>query len=304
LPEKIIQYLSKQLNIITATSLPAISKNSQTTYRQKIQGYLDYQDFSDKQEVFLKKYIAHEMKTDLYSEVELIEKARDFLKTHKIMRPAATVFDRLIASYHKELLNLLYENLANKLTSDQKSKILAMLKRQPNLFSQVNYYKKSPPEPSQLKINTFIRKFNELKEAGITEIEFSDITESIFDKLELLGKTYDASALAHISPENKKIALLLCTLSSASKNILDHILNMNAKLLAKKERLAKNLYENTLKKLNRESKKGLRFIIKTTKKWRYHADPKNTTLFDSLIPCGLPQAPWSESLKTNGFQLK
>ena len=41
LPEKIIQYLSKQLNIITATSLPAISKNSQTTYRQKIQGYLD-----------------------------------------------------------------------------------------------------------------------------------------------------------------------------------------------------------------------------------------------------------------------
>src|SRR5439155_23012039 len=109
-------------------------------------------------------------------EIALIEKARDFLKTHKIIRPAATVFDRLIASYHKESLNLLYENLANKLTSDQKSKILAMLKRQPNLFSQENYYKKSPPEPSQLKINTFIRRFNELKEAGITEIEFSDIT--------------------------------------------------------------------------------------------------------------------------------
>ena len=54
LQEKIIQYLSKQLNIITETSLTAISKNSQTTYRQKIQVYLDYQDFSDKQEVFLK----------------------------------------------------------------------------------------------------------------------------------------------------------------------------------------------------------------------------------------------------------
>src|SRR3990167_9340842 len=132
LPEKIIQYLAKQLDI-EAIFLTPISKNSQTTYRQKIQSYLDYQDFSDKQEAFLKKYIMHEMKTDLYPESVLIEKARDFLKTHKIMRPASTVFDRLIASYHKESLNLLYDNLANKLTEDQKEKILLMLKRQPNL---------------------------------------------------------------------------------------------------------------------------------------------------------------------------
>ena len=281
LPEKIIQYLAKQLSI-TATSFTPISKNSQTTYRQKIQSYLDYQDFSDKQEAFLKKYIIHEMKTDLYSEAGLIEKARDFLKAHKIMRPTSTVLDRLIASYRNESLNLLYEQIANKLTPDQKEKILALLKCQPHLLSQMNYYKKSPPEPSQLKINTFIRRFNELKEVGITEIEFCDITESIFDKLELLGRTYDASALSHISPENKKIALLLCTLSSASKNILDHILDMNAKLLAKKERIAQNLYEKTLKKLNSQAKKGLKFIIKTTKQWRYHADPKNTTLFDFI----------------------
>lgn len=45
LPEKIIQHLSKQLNI-TETTLTPISKNSQTTYRQKIQNYLNYQDFS------------------------------------------------------------------------------------------------------------------------------------------------------------------------------------------------------------------------------------------------------------------
>ncbi|TXT29487.1 MAG: hypothetical protein FD136_1852 [Chitinophagaceae bacterium] len=281
LPEKITQYLAKQLSI-EIISLTPISKNSQTTYHKKIQTYLNYQDFSDKQEAFLKKYIMHEMKTDLYSESVLIEKARDFLKTHKIMRPAVTVFDRLIASIHKESMHLLYDNLANKLTPDKKEKILLMLKRQPHLLSQANYYKKSPPEPSQLKINTFIKRFNELKEAGITEIEFSDITESIFDKLELLGRTYDASALSHISPENKKIALLLCTLSSASKNILDHILDMNSKLLAKKERISQNFYEKTLKKLNSQAKKGLKFIIKTTKQWRYHADPKNTTLFDFI----------------------
>jgi Domain of unknown function (DUF4158) len=52
-PEKIIRYLSKQLGI-AEISLSPISKNSQTTYRQKIQTYLDYQDFSQKQETFLK----------------------------------------------------------------------------------------------------------------------------------------------------------------------------------------------------------------------------------------------------------
>ena len=47
-----------------------------------------------------------------------------------------------------------------------------MLKRQPNLLSQANYYKKSPPEPTAQKINTFILRFKELNELGITTIDF------------------------------------------------------------------------------------------------------------------------------------
>lgn len=279
--EKILDFLSKQLSISTI-QLSSVSKNSQTTYRKKIQSYLGYQEFEVAQEVFLKKFIMHEMQTDLYSNLVLQEKARDFLKSHKIMQPGEYALNRLLTSYQNEALTLLYEKLANKLTEDQKEKLLGLLKKQPHLLSSANYYKKSPPEPSALKINLFIDRFNELKRLGITEIEFTDITQAIFEKLETLGRTYDSNSLSKISESNKKIALLLCSLSSASKNILDHILEMNAKLLAKKERIANNFYENQLKKLQSLAKKGLQFIISTTKQLKSHADPKNTTLFDFI----------------------
>jgi hypothetical protein len=279
--EKILHFLSKQLNI-SVTELSPVSKNSETRYREKIKSFLGYQEFGEKQEIFIKKFIMHEMQTDLYSDLVLQEKTRDFLKSHKIVRPAESVLSRLIASYYKESLTLLYQKLANKLTDDQKEKILQLLKKQPHQFSLSNYYKKSPPEPSAFKINIFINRYNELKELGITEIEFSDVTQAIFEKLETLGRTYDANALSNIGEPNKRIALLLCTLSAASKNILDHILEMNAKLLAKKERISKNFYENQLKKMQQQAKKGLQFILSTTKQMRSHNDPKNTTLFDFI----------------------
>lgn len=277
LPNSVIHYLSKQLDIQPTTLLP-VSRNSETSYRQKIKNYLGYCDFSESGEKLLKDCIIYEMQKELFSLEFLKEKMFEILKTHKIIRPATTIFDRLIASYRKEAIESLYEKLANKLTSEQKSKLLLMLKRQPHLFSQINYYKKSPPEPTAAKINIFIQRFEELNELGITQIDFSNISEVIFNQLSLLGQTYDANAIHQLRSENKKIALLLCSLVSASQTILDHILDMNDKLLAKKERISRNLYSQTLKKINKQAKKGLKFLIKTTKEWWHHQNPNDITL--------------------------
>lgn len=277
LSDKIINYLSKQLGL-TATTLTAISINSETLYRQKIKDYLNYREYADAEEKLLEEYILVEMQKEFFSLDILQEKGCNFLKANTICRPAPTVLERAIASSRKKAQGLLYEKLARKLTIEQQEKILLMLKRQPNLLSQANYYKKSPPEPTAQKINMFILRFKELNELGITTIDFSDISEAIFEKLELLGRTYDVNTLSHLRSKDKKVALLLCTLVSASQSILDHIVEMNNHLLLKKERISGNLYSNTLKSLNKNAKKGLNFLIKTTKRWLDHDDPENTTL--------------------------
>ncbi len=279
LSDKIRHYLCKQLNI-SEIPLTPVSRNSQTTYAQIIKGYLGYREYTASEETLLKDYILCEMQKELFSIDSLKSKSYEFLKAHKVMRPPATVFDRAISSYRKKAYELLYEKLANKLTPKQNKQMLAMLKRQPNLLSQVNYYKKSPPEPTAAKINVFIKRFNELNQLGITRIDFSDISELVFNQLELLGRTYDANALNQLRHKDKKVALLLCALVSASQNILDHILDMNDKLLAKKERVSKNMYHKTLKAINRQAKKGLKFLVNTTKQWWNHNDLKNVTLFD------------------------
>src|SRR5207247_3043135 len=60
--EKIIEFLSKQLAILT-TKLAPVSKNSQTTYREKIKSFLGFQEFEESNKTFLNKCIMHEMQT-------------------------------------------------------------------------------------------------------------------------------------------------------------------------------------------------------------------------------------------------
>ena len=220
------------------------------------------------------------MQQSLYSAKSLQESATRFLKTRKIMRPAISTLVREVASSRKEALEKLYTHLANKLTQEQKEEMLAMLVKQPELLSQANYYKRSPPEPTATRINCYIKRFTALDELGITHIDFSSISEQVFNQCEVLGRTYDANALGQLSCSNKKTALLLCTLVAASQRLLDHILEMNNKLLAKKERITKNAYNKAVRQKNKQARKGLKFIIKTTKQWWNHQDPKNTSLYD------------------------
>lgn len=279
LSDQIIHFLCSQLGIMPIT-LTLASKNSQTTYKQKIKEYLKYRDFDANQAKNLKSYILAELQKDLFSTQALTIKAIDYLKHHKMMRPSPSVLERTIASYRQEAITLLYDKIANKLTMEQKEKMLKVLLKQPNLASQANYYKKSPPEPTATRINLFMKRFNELQDLGITNIRFSDVSEAVFNQCELLGRTYDANALNQLKPESKKIALLLCMLVSASQSLLDHIADMNDQLLAKKERISKNAYQRELKNINKKAEKGVRFLVKTTKQWWHHNDPSNTSLLD------------------------
>ena len=125
LSKKIITYLAKQLNV-PITAIIKISDKSRLLYQQKIKNYLDYSDFGIKQESALKTYVQQELQKELFSLEILKEKACDFLKRNKIMRPAPTILERIIVSYRKDELEQLYETLASKLTAEQKTKILAL----------------------------------------------------------------------------------------------------------------------------------------------------------------------------------
>ncbi|MEK7264194.1 MAG: DUF4158 domain-containing protein, partial [Bacteroidota bacterium] len=90
LSDKIINYLSKQLGL-TATTLTAISINSETLYRQKIKDYLNYREYAEAEEKLLEEYILVEMQKEFFSLDILQAKGCDFLKANTISRPAPTV---------------------------------------------------------------------------------------------------------------------------------------------------------------------------------------------------------------------
>jgi len=255
-------------------------RNSRSKYQKEISNYLGYRECTQLDYNKLEQFVSEEMNNDFLRENELKYKVYEWMKGLKLLQPPEYNFNRKLKSFRLNALDSLYLKISDKLAAEQKEQVLFLLERKPNLFTQINYYKKSPPEPTAAKINEFISRYNELDDIGITQIDLSDITESTFNKLEVLGRTYDSNALSQVQATNKKLALILCMLFSASKTLLDHILEMNDQLLLKKERTSRNSFNKNMKDANRQAKKGLKLLVKTTRSWLEHQAPEKITLLD------------------------
>jgi hypothetical protein len=279
LSEKIIAVLARQLEL-NSNDFNKVHRNSKAAYKKAISHHLGFRSYTKDDYELIEDFIAKEMHKDFLSIDELKSKVYKFMLNLKLLRPSDYNFIRKLKRSRIKALEAIYSTISGKLSSSQKDKLLQLLDLQPNLLTKLHYYKKSPPEPSAFKIDEFITRYNVLDEIGITQLSFPEITQTMYEKLEMLGRSYDSNNLAQIQFDNKKLALLICMLFSASKTLLDHILEMNEQLLLKKERISKNSFNKSLRELSRNAKKGLKYLIKATKSWLHHESPDDTNLSD------------------------
>jgi len=279
LPGNVIEYLSKQLNLNTNKLIP-VSKNTQTAYHEKIRLYCHYRYYDKKDALVLKNFIEEKIKTFLLPMEELRNEVCLWLKQNKIIKPSTSQLNRDMASFRKQAIAILYEEIANKLNTKQKVAIDKLLKSKEDPLSAMSHYKKSPPEPTSEIMNIFIERFNTVKNMGLLELDFTSYTKEVFNELVSLGKCYDTASFNSMNDKHKKYSLLTCVLLSTASQLLDYILEMNNNLLGKKERIATNKFNKVLKQATRTAKKGLRTLIKTTRELLHHENKETVTLLD------------------------
>ena len=97
----------------------------------------------------------------------------------------------------------------------------------------------------------------------IAELDFTGINLSLIQHLAQLTRCYDARALRRIEPAAKRTALLASFLYETAKTLLDHIVEMNDRLLTTAERTARHRFEEQYRKLRRRARRGLATAVAT-----------------------------------------
>jgi hypothetical protein len=216
----------------------------------------------------------------------LLKPAETFLRSQHIVLPAPTRLGRLLATAGNNAQQQFYERIAQQLTDEQRQALDEMITGggEPR-YSALAEFKRSPVEPSAAQLSCLIGRYEELQQLGIVKLDFAALNPAAVLHLSRLAKCYTARALRRIEPPEKRYALIACFLFETAKTLLDHIIDMNDKLLTAVERKARNRFEEKYRRLRRNAQRGLSTAVSTLETLLGHSvgwAPLDTLLADYL----------------------
>lgn len=279
-PYKVIQYLSKQLDIQSVQCLPhLLPEESEYAYRQKIMQALGFVAFDEEAYAQLSDWLTHQLNGLWLSQADLVARAETFLKQHAILLPTAKSLGKKVAQLKQSTLTNLYQQIAESLPQKKLKRLDKLIKPKGHrAFSSLQQFKRSPPEASAKVINHILDQLAILLKLGVHKLDLTAYDQAFIKTLALLVNTYDASAMRRIRPAAKRYAYLICFLSEAYKSLIDNIIELNAQFLTKKKRLSQHAVDKQIKPLRRKSTASLDIVLETTRALIQHVDPENTSL--------------------------
>jgi TnpA family transposase len=256
-PTKVIGYLSRQLGIGPVIDLsPASRKATEAKYRNDIRDYLGYAQFNKKRRQELQDWILAAVFESFYVE-KLIEKSERFLKGKKIVLPPAGHLERIINSAYSKAERTIFETLSSQLSNHTKRAIDKLLQTDPESgttpFFKSNEY---PPEAKARKIARYFQHYENLMEVGIFNDIFLNHHPDLIKKLAWAVKSYDAWRIRRFE-DTKRYALCACFLHETLQNVVDNLIELNARFLTDMQRETRNIYEHAHRKLRKRLRRGI-----------------------------------------------
>lgn len=288
IPLKVANYLTQQLEADPVLFVPEpVREATEYRYQAQIRAYLSYRPFGDAEQAQLTEWVQAQVADEFIPQTDLLKPAEAFLRSQRIMLPAASQLGRFLATATNDAQQRLYEQIVQQLTDSQRQALDEMIATGgEQRYSALAEFKRSPVEPSAAQLSRLIGRYQELQQFGIAELDFSTLNPQTVLHLSRLAKCYTARALRRITPPEKRYALITCFLFEASKTLLDHIVDMNDKFLTTVERKARNRFEEKYRKLRRNAQRGLSTAVETLESLLDQAQPEQTTVADFLADVG------------------
>jgi hypothetical protein len=232
---------------------------------------------------------------------DLMEKAGEQLRTHRIILPGRTVFERAVTAAHADAEHRLFEQLAQQLPDDTKQAIDGLLGIDPTEGSTgegglsgvspdpedvTDFYRFAayPPEAKAKHIVTYVQRYAELSPLDLTPLQHAGVSPELLQRLSTAVQTYDVSQLRRFAPE-KRYALAAAFLFDAKKRLLDYLVEMHAQFMTEMQREARNAWEQEHRQVRARLRRGvtsLRELAETVLKLEASPESPIATLLEQI----------------------
>ena len=212
-PPPILGYLCRQLDLMPLVSLSsAVRSTTETDYQREIAAYLGWRPFDAAAHLELREWVVDQVAQQLYVD-DLVEKASAHLRTHRIILPGRTVFERTVNAAHAEAEHRIFERLAHSLSDETKRAIDALLGAGQDLdrlpdeadpaaavsgeggVSDFFRFAQYPPEAKAKHIVTYLEWAAELRSLEFKSLEQVSVGPALLERLSTAVQTYDAQQL-------------------------------------------------------------------------------------------------------------
>lgn len=257
IPANALGYLCRQLEMAPAIELSGHPRQAtESRYRSDICQYLDYGPFDEPARQSLERWFLAAVSEAFYLE-KAIEKAEGFLRQQRSVIPAPGHLERIVNGAYARAERKIFTAISEQITDPVKFAIDKLLKADPDtgrtpLFRFSEY----PPEAKAKKIARYFQNYEELYTIGLSRRIFTGIHPGLINKLSTAVKNYDAWRVRRFD-EDKRYALCACYLQETLQDIVDNLVDMNARFLTDTQRESKKLYEEALRRLRKRLRRGL-----------------------------------------------
>ena len=235
-PEKVQFFVAQQLLItdISILSDYAIRENTKHEHKNLIKKYYGYRElngcpwsFRLSRLLYSRAWISNERPSAMF------DFATAWLIQNKILLPGASTLSRLISAIKEKAINRLWKLLSSLPTNAQKEKLATLLQIPDGMrVSLFDHYRKGPVTISSVSFNNSIARYLELREFGISNLNFHKISPVRLKSLARHAGTISMHKIARLSPE-KQVSILVAFVKAYEVIALDDALDILDILITK-----------------------------------------------------------------------
>ncbi len=250
-PSAVIGSICAQLHIEEPVNLAEYpqSRNTLTEHPERIRQYLRFLKCDELQRLRLLNYLTAEAARIPRSAL-LHNGACDWLRKEKIVRPAESTMQEIVASAKETALQRVFATVAGDLSLEQQKQVDTLLEvtdSDRGGQSKFESYKKLPRRESPDAIVEMTQRLLELRSLGLTNTPgLHKIPPAMSGLLASWGYRYDAWSLRRFS-EPKRYSIVLAFLRAALAETTDAIVEMQDKLITRFHNKARERREALLR---------------------------------------------------------
>jgi TnpA family transposase len=258
---RITNHLCRQLDLPPVLFAdPPQREATDLEHERRIRDHLGFRPFDQAAQDRLERAV-HALAGQGHSVAEVFRRAEGLLRAWKVILPAPSALERIVASSTSRSRQDVIERIADRLTPQVRSALDTLVQvAEGERRSELFQFKQYPPEANAVAILTHLDRLIRLRSLGVDQINLTGIGTALVQELAQLTRRYDADDLKRFAP-SKRYALVACFLAETQKTLLDQTVAMNDQYLTTMCRRSRNAFETQHREFRRRVKKALDTLL-------------------------------------------